>query len=111
MIKVSKLFVRGTRSISTVSSGHSFEAKDIKIERRVDPMNKPDPYACAYTFGKQFTDHMFMVDWSKEDGGWGRPLIREYGPMKVPTSSTCLHYGINAYEGFSVLMNEKTGEP
>lgn len=52
-----------------------------------------------------------MVDWIKDNGGWQTPQIVPYGPFQIDTSATCLHYGISAYEGFSVFQNAETGAP
>ena len=60
-------------------------------------------------FGKNFTDHMLNIDWTKE-GGWTRPQIIPYGPIKMETSATALHYGISVHEGISILENSKTGK-
>jgi len=62
-----------------------------------------------YVFGRHFTDHMLVVDWTKQ-GGWEKPKIVPYGPIKVETSATVLHYGISVHEGLSVLANKKTGK-
>lgn len=60
-------------------------------------------------FGRLFTDHMLSVDWTKE-GGWEAPKILPYGPIKMETSATALHYGISVHEGISVVENAKTGK-
>jgi len=31
-------------------------------------------------FGKYYTDHMVMCEWSEKDG-WGEPHLMPYGPM------------------------------
>ena len=62
----------------------------------------------AYTFGKQFTDHMFQVDWNSTDG-WGRPRIVPYEQLKICTTASSLHYGISAFEGISMVKNLQTG--
>ena len=33
-----------------------------------------------------------------------------YGPMKIPITSTCLHYGVSCYEGLNVVKNKETGK-
>ena len=86
------------------------KAADIEICERKVKLNKPDPETFTYPFGKQFTDHMFTVDWDLEQG-WMRPKIQPYGPFLIPTSTTSLHYGISAYEGFSVFRNVRTERP
>ena len=59
------------------------------------------------TFGKLFTDHMLSVQWTKT-GGWEAPEIIPYGPIKLATSATSLHYGISVFEGVSVVQNAKS---
>ena len=56
-------------------------------------------------FGRLFTDHMLSIDWSK-DGGWEPPKIIPYGPIKMETSATALHYGISVHEGISIVEDQ-----
>ncbi len=72
--------------------------------RKIKPVNKED-----LKFGRIFTDHMLSIDWSK-NGGWSAPEILPYGPIKLSTSATALHYGISVHEGISILENEKSGK-
>ena len=60
-------------------------------------------------FGRLFTDHMLSIDWTK-DGGWDAPKIMPYGPIKMETSATALHYGISVHEGISVMENGNSGK-
>jgi len=50
------------------------------------------------------TDHMLSIDWTKA-GGWEVPKIVPYGPIKMETSATALHYGISVHEGISIVEN------
>jgi len=52
---------------------------------------------------------MLSVEWSKQEG-WGRPEILPYGPIKMATSATALHYGISVHEGISILENANDGK-
>jgi len=52
---------------------------------------------------------MLQVDWSLNEG-WGKPRIVPYGPMKIPISATCLHYGVSCYEGLNIVKNKETGK-
>lgn len=65
--------------------------------RKIKPYSKNE-----LVFGRLFTDHMLSVEWTKE-GGWAAPEIIPYGPIKLETSATSLHYGISVHEGISVL--------
>lgn len=50
---------------------------------------------------------MLTIDWSKQ-GGWEKPNIIPYGPIKLETSATVLHYGISAHEAITVCENSKS---
>lgn len=41
---------------------------EIRIERAKQLKPKPDQNNLG--FGKYYTDHMFEVDWDKDQGGW-----------------------------------------
>ena len=64
--------------------------EEIRIERTTAPKQKPDEDHLV--FGHEFTDHMFMMDWDKENG-WHDPRIVPYGPLTLSPASNCLHYG------------------
>ena len=59
-------------------------------------------------FGRLFTDHMLSIDWTKA-GGWEAPKIIPYGPIKMQTSATALHYGISVHEGINIVENANSG--
>ena len=41
---------------------------------------------------------MFSVEWSKELGGWGDPLIKPYGPLSLNPSASVFHYATEVIE-------------
>ena len=49
-------------------------------------------------FGTNYSDHMFVADWS--DGVWGDARIIPFGPMTFSPALTALHYGQSLFEGF-----------
>ncbi|MBQ3065175.1 MAG: branched-chain amino acid aminotransferase [Clostridia bacterium] len=49
-------------------------------------------------FGKIFTDHMFIMDYS-DDSGWHDARIVPFGPIALHPASTVLHYGAEIFEG------------
>ena len=59
-------------------------------------------------FGKIFTDHMFVMDYT-EDKGWHDPRIVPYGSLSVDPSASVLHYGQGVFEGLKAYRN-KEGE-
>jgi len=69
---------------------------EIKIVRNPNPAPKPDPASLG--FGKIFTDHMLMMDYSRE-AGWHDARIVPFGPIALHPASTVLHYGSEIFEG------------
>ena len=49
-------------------------------------------------FGKVFTDHMFLMDYSMEKG-WHDARIVPFGKIALHPASTVLHYGAEIFEG------------
>src|SRR5262245_23272884 len=48
-------------------------------------------------FGSVYSDHMLVAEF--QDGRWGTPVIRPYGPLALPPSISALHYGLSVFEG------------
>ncbi len=49
-------------------------------------------------FGKHFTDHMVIIEWS-EDRGWHSPRVEPYHDFSIDPASMVLHYGQAIFEG------------
>lgn len=58
-------------------------------------------------FGKNFTDHMFVVSFS--DGHWHDPEIKPYQPITVSPACSAFHYGQSIFEGIKAFRNLKSG--
>ncbi|MBE7087737.1 MAG: branched-chain amino acid aminotransferase [Clostridiales bacterium] len=69
---------------------------NIKIEKAKTLKQKPD--FTKLGFGKYFTDHMFIMDYSNEKG-WHNERIVPFGYIPVHPASTVLHYGAEIFEG------------
>lgn len=69
---------------------------EIKIVKNLNPAEKPD--SSNLGFGKIFTDHMFIMDYSRESG-WHDARIVPFGPIALHPASTVLHYGSEIFEG------------
>jgi len=50
-------------------------------------------------FGRIFTDHMVVVPY-KEGEGWGKGVLKAYGPLEMDPAASVLHYGQAIFEGF-----------
>ncbi len=69
---------------------------NIKITKTTAPKEKPD--SAILGFGQYFTDHMFMMDYSKEEG-WHDARIVPFENLSIHPASTVLHYGSGIFEG------------
>lgn len=69
---------------------------NITFQKTTCPKEKPDSNALG--FGKIFTDHMFMMDYSVEQG-WHDARIVPFGPLSLHPACTALHYGSEIFEG------------
>jgi len=69
---------------------------DIKIVKTTSP--KEHPESSTLGFGKFFTDHMFIMDYSREKG-WYDARIVPFGRIELHPASTVLHYGSEIFEG------------
>ena len=77
---------------------------EIKITKRTDLKQKPDPKHLV--FGTEFTDHMFTMDYS-EDKGWHNAQIVPYGPIALEPSAMVLHYAQEVFEGLKAYRTSE----
>ena len=56
-------------------------------------------------FGKCFSDHMFVAEYS--DGKWQKASIRPYADEPMSYATSALHYGQAIFEGMKAYKNEQ----
>lgn len=76
---------------------------NIVIQKTANPRQKPKSEE-GLGFGKIFTDHMFVMDYT-EGKGWHDPKIVPYGPIELDPSCAVLHYGQTVFEGLKAYKN------
>jgi branched-chain amino acid aminotransferase len=59
------------------------------------------------SFGEQFSDHMFQMDYA--NGAWQEPKIVPFGKIEVLPSLSTLHYGQTIFEGLKAFRAKKGG--
>lgn len=64
---------------------------------------KPDPETLE--FGKTFTDHMFIMDYTIENG-WHSPRIIPYQPLTLDPAAMIYHYGQTVFEGLKAYRTD-----
>ena len=75
---------------------------EIRVERTKTPKEKPQG---TLGFGKVFTDHMLIMDFSR-DKGWHDPRVIPYGPIALDPSAMVFHYGQENFEGMKAYRTE-----
>ena len=70
---------------------------DIKITLTDSPKAKPEDES-KLGFGKKFSDHMFVMDYT-EGKGWHDPRIVPYGPFALDPATVIFHYAQELFEG------------
>lgn len=68
---------------------------EIKVTKTTQPKEIPTK---DLGFGKIFTDHMFMADYSR-DKGWYNARIVPFGRLEMHPAATVFHYGAEIFEG------------
>jgi branched-chain amino acid aminotransferase len=59
-------------------------------------------------FGRVFTEHMVVIPY-KAGQGWGRGVLKAYGPLELDPASSVLHYGQAIFEGFKAYAQPDGG--
>ena len=77
---------------------------EIKITKTTSPKQKPAP-GQPLGFGKIFTDHMFVMDYT-EGKGWHDARIVPYGNLSLAPSAMVFHYGQEMFEGLKAYKGE-----
>lgn len=75
----------------------------IKVELSSNKKTKPN--SDQLQFGKNFTDHMFIMDY-KKGKGWYDPRIIPYQPLVLEPSSVVFHYGQTVFEGLKAYITK-----
>ena len=79
---------------------------NIRIEKTPSPKTKPDYSKLG--FGRYFTDHMFLMNYST-DKGWHDPRIVPYGPIELDPSAMVFHYAQELFEGLKAYRRADGG--
>lgn len=69
---------------------------DIALTRAA--VSRPLPDERQLGFGRYFTDHMYRVDWDREQG-WHQARIEPYAPLALDPAAAVLHYAQAIFEG------------
>lgn len=59
-------------------------------------------------FGRYYTDHMIVCQWSEIDG-WDEPELKPYGPISLDPATAVFHYGQEIFEGMKAYRQPDGG--
>jgi branched-chain amino acid aminotransferase len=76
----------------------------ISVTRADHP--KPKPRDEELGFGRIFTDHMFLLD-GTADQGWHNPRIVPYGPLTLDPATAVFHYSQAIFEGLKAYRSPR----
>ena len=77
---------------------------EIKIEKTLTPKAKPDESSLG--FGQYFTDHMFIMDYTRAKG-WHDARIVPFGNLSLHPACTVFHYGAEIFEGMKAYRTSE----
>lgn len=75
---------------------------DITISKTDAP--KPKPQGPIHGVGQLFTDHMFLMDYTRGTG-WHDPRIVPYSNLSLPPSAMVFHYAQEMFEGMKAYKH------
>lgn len=71
---------------------------EIRVNKSLTIGEKPHPKDSELGFGKYTTDHMFLMDYTK-DKGWHHARIEPYHHLTLDPAAMVLHYNQEIFEG------------
>lgn len=91
------------RNLPTARETFDMEEQTIRVQR--SETKKEKPQSDQLIFGRSFTDHMFVMDYS-DPLGWHNASIVPYQPLSIDPSSMIFHYGQSVFEGLKAFRTE-----
>ncbi|MCI5146416.1 MAG: branched chain amino acid aminotransferase, partial [Candidatus Electrothrix sp. AR3] len=76
---------------------------EVKLYKAESLKEKPDQNSLG--FGQYFTDHMFTMRWSKEQG-WQEAAIKPYGNFSLDPAAMVFHYSQEIFEGLKAYYGQ-----
>ena len=73
------------------------------ISTHLTTHRKPRPKDTELVFGRTFTDHMALIDYDAERGGWFDPRVVPYEALALDPAAAVLHYGQAMFEGLKAF--------
>ncbi len=78
------------------------------IEAAPEKRNKKPQDESQLGFGRIFTDHMFTMIWTAQEG-WHNAVVEPYHPLSIDPAAMALHYGQEIFEGMKAYPGRDGG--
>ena len=78
---------------------------ELEVTLRKTESLKEKPDQSKLGFGQYFTDHMFTMRWTREQG-WHDAGIRPYGNFSLDPAAMVFHYSQEIFEGLKAYRGE-----
>ncbi|RYP60417.1 hypothetical protein DL769_008120 [Monosporascus sp. CRB-8-3] len=75
----------------------------LTITKTTSPGTPKDP--ATLIFGREFTDHMLTMEWTKTDG-WLAPAIQPYQNLSLDPATCVFHYAFECFEGMKAYKDK-----
>ncbi|RYP10182.1 hypothetical protein DL764_000803 [Monosporascus ibericus] len=75
----------------------------LSITKTTSPKTPKDP--ATLVFGREFTDHMLTMEWTKTDG-WLAPTIQPYQNLSLDPATCVFHYAFECFEGMKAYKDK-----
>lgn len=81
-----------------------WEDLEVAVEKVPEAERKTKPSQDNLGFGRHFTDHMFLMKWSRAEG-WYDARICPYQKFEFDPAAVVFHYGQAIFEGLKAYKN------
>ncbi|ORY62643.1 aminotransferase [Pseudomassariella vexata] len=75
----------------------------LTITKTTTPKTPSDP--ATLVFGREFTDHMLTIEWTRQDG-WLPPQIAPYQNLSLDPATCVFHYAFECFEGLKAYKDK-----
>ncbi|KAL6857734.1 branched-chain-amino-acid transaminase bat2 [Amphichorda felina] len=88
---------------ASASKQRALDPSKLQITKTKHPkaLSKPEDLV----FGKEFTDHMLMIEWTEKDG-WLDPKIVPYQNLSLDPATCVFHYAFECFEGLKAYKDK-----
>ncbi|THU90827.1 D-aminoacid aminotransferase-like PLP-dependent enzyme [Dendrothele bispora CBS 962.96] len=96
-----------------IENGHAVFLQEIdpsklKITRTSTPSTLPS--TTSLPFGIHHSDHMLILSYDPQAGGWSAPEIKPYANISLDPMSSCFQYATSCFEGMKAYLSP-TSQP